>query len=73
MPGGGVFHEIHVRIQAWVCRKIQASAHAPIRQETKAKVPPDPTSGIGRARKIGRGRAQKDKRAPLDALFAQPP
>ena len=69
----GVFHEIHARIQAWVCRKIQANAHASIRQGTKAKVPSDPTSGIGRGRKIGRGRTRKDKRAPLDALFAQPP
>lgn len=73
MPGGGVFHEIHARIQVWVCRKIQANAHVPIRQGAKAKVPSGPTSGIGRGRKIGRDRTRKDKRAPLDALFAQPP
>ena len=34
-------------------------------RKQKAKVPSDPTSGIGRARKIGRGRTRKDNRVPV--------
>ena len=74
MPRGGVFFmKYTLEFKLGCVERYKQTRMRPSARKQKAKVPSDPTSGIGRARKIGRGRTQKDKRAPLDALFAQPP
>ena len=45
----------------------------PSARKQKQKFLQIPRPALGEAGKIGRGRTRKDNRAPLDALFAQPP